>query len=434
MISRYSRPEMVELWSEENKFKRWLEVELAVIEGLKSEGIIPSKEADKVFSKGKLLLKQGLSVKAISELEVELKHDVLAFTTFVSKKLGASGRWFHFGLTSSDVVDTALSISVQVAGKKIVSEISALEKALNRKAKKYQKLLTIGRTHGMFAEPTTFGLKFLGFAQEIKRARIRVETALHNTRFGKLSGAVGAAPHFSPDLESKILKKLNLNREIVSTQVLPRDRLAELFCAFGILGSSLERIATEFRHLQRSEVSETREAFGAKQKGSSAMPHKRNPVGFENISGCARLLRSYVMPALENIPLWHERDISHSSVERVILPDAFILLDYALHRMTGLIDGLVVLDKQVKQNLEAAGQQVLSGHVLLELVKQGVSREEAYRWLQRAAHDAQDRGVSWVEVLKSDKKILKYLSLEEINQIADPKKMILSSARIYQYS
>ena len=433
MIDRYSRNEMKQYWTEENKFKQWLKVELAVMRGLQKEGVIPLSDFKKALKVGISLINDGINIQQINQLEKDLKHDVLAFTTLVAKKMGPSGRWFHFGLTSSDVVDTALSLSVQDAGVLLIEDLKILEKSLLKQSKKFKKLLTIGRTHGMFAEPTVFGLKFLSFYQEIKRSRFRIEVALESCRFGKLSGAVGASPHFSPELESKILKTMNLKREPVSTQVLPRDRLAELFCAFSILGSSLERIATEFRHLQRSEVAETREEFGTKQKGSSAMPHKRNPVGFENITGCARLLRSYVIAALENIPLWHERDISHSSVERVILPDAFILLDYAINRMSRLIDGLVVNERQVSKNLELAGQQVLSGHVLLSLVKKGVSREDAYVWLQKAAHMSVDSGRPWIDVLKNDKNILKYMSVEEVVAVASPEKIIKCAAKIYKY-
>lgn len=432
MIERYSRPEMKGLWMEEAKLLRWMEVELAVTEYWARAGIMKPAEWKNFEARSRALMKKGISVEAVAKLDRELKHDVLAFTTHVAGKLGAVGRYLHYGLTSTDVVDTALALTIQRAGKLLLADLDRLVGALKKRALKHKRLATIGRTHGMWAEPTSFGLKFLGFHEEMRRSRERVARALEGVRYGKLSGAVGANAHLSVRDESAILKKLGLKRESVSTQVLPRDRLAELFAAFAILGSSIERIAVELRHLQRSEVAEVREEFSKSQKGSSAMPHKRNPVSSENLTGVARLLRGYAIPALENVALWHERDISHSSAERVILPDAFIVLDYAVDRLTRIIDGLVVDEKRVKDNLQRAGKIVYAGHLLLRLVGKGANREEAYRWVQRAAHEALDRGEDLVDLLRRNRKVTKYLDASEIEATFDPRSALRHVDEIYR--
>ncbi|MBS1961499.1 MAG: adenylosuccinate lyase [Bdellovibrionales bacterium] len=439
MIARYSREGMASVWREEAKFARWLEVELAVAQIQLREKILPRKEGAELLREGARVLKSEFggkkataSVTAIGALERDLKHDVLAFTTFCAEKIGPSGRFFHYGLTSTDVVDTAMALAVQKSGRLLLASLDRVLKELKRLALKHRKLVAIGRTHGMHAEPTVFGLRFLGFHQEMLRNRERLVTALERNRTGKLSGAVGANVHFSPLSERKILKVLGLERESVSTQTLPRDRLAELFAAIAIIGASMERITTEIRHLSRSEVGEAREGFSKLQKGSSAMPHKRNPVAAENLTGCARLLRSYLVPALEDVALWHERDISHSAVERVILPDAFILADYSLDRLANVLADLTVLDARIRENVRSSGGVPLSGHVLLGLVKAGAPREEAYRWVQRASHRALDGAGKWIDLLFEEAKVGEFLSRSEVAALLSEKRIIQAADAIYK--
>lgn len=439
MIARYSREGMASIWLEDAKFARWLEVELAVAAVQLREKILPRREGTELLREGAQILKTEFrgkrgpfTVSAIGELERDLKHDVLAFTTFCAEKIGPAGRFFHYGLTSTDVVDTAMALAVQASGKILIATLDRVLKELKRLALKHRKLVAIGRTHGMHAEPTVFGLRFLGYHQEMLRNRERLVAALGRNRTGKLSGAVGANVHFSPNSERKILKSLGLEREPVSTQTLPRDRLAELFAVIALLGASMERITTEIRHLSRSEVGEAREGFSKLQKGSSAMPHKRNPVAAENLTGCARLLRSYLTPALEDVALWHERDISHSAVERVILPDAFILADYSLDRLAKVLSELTVLDDRVRENLRASGGVPLSGHVLLGLVKAGAPREEAYRWVQRASHRALDGGGKWIDLLFEEAKVGEFLSRGEVSALLAEKRIIDAADAIYK--
>ncbi len=418
MIERYSRPEMTALFTEEAKFKRWLEVEAAVCVNEVRARMIPAREGKKLATKLKRLIQSGkIDAKKISKLEERTKHDVLAFTEWVAGQVGPAARYLHYGLTSSDVVDTALALAVVRAGEKILPEVASLKKALKARAVRHKKLLTIGRTHGVFAEATSFGMKFLGFYTEVERSEKRLRQAIENLKYGKLSGAVGANTRIPLRLEKKILKDLGLKREPVSTQVIPRDRLAELFAAVGIFAGSIERISLEFRHLQRTEVGETREGFSKGQKGSSAMPHKRNPIGFENLTGAARILRSYCIPAFENIALWHERDISHSSVERVLVADLFILLDYSVHRLTGLIEKLEIDDKRVRENREKAREMSASGALLLKLVGRGIQREEAYREIQRTVHQAMDLGLSWRKILEKDNYFKGLIEAKMLNQI-----------------
>lgn len=439
MIARYSRPEMTAIWSEEAKFMRWLEVELAVAGVQVREGLLPKREGQELIREGKRLQANSFrgrrgaqSVAAITTLEVELRHDVLAFTTFCAQKIGKTGRYFHFGLTSTDVVDTAMALGLQESGGILMKTLEDVIAELKKLALKHRGLVSIGRTHGMHAEPSVFGLKFLGFYEEMGRNRDRLKGALERNRYGKLSGAVGANIHFSPETEGKVLKSLKLLREPVSTQTLPRDRIAELFLVIGMIGASIERIATEIRHLSRSEVGELREGFSRLQKGSSAMPHKRNPIASENLTGCARLLRSYVIPALEDVALWHERDISHSSVERVIVPDAFILADYALDRLSKTLAGLAVNKERILGNLRESGGVPLSGHVLLSLVKAGARREDAYRWVQRASHLALDGKGKFLDLLLADPEIMRFLSRTEIVEILSEERVVRSAARIYR--
>jgi adenylosuccinate lyase len=441
MIARYSRETMAGLWTEEAKFHRWLRVEIAVAEVQAEKGILPRAESKSLVRGARRLLDGALSgernaktaeaIARILGLEADLKHDVLAFTTYCAQRIGPSGRYFHYGLTSTDVVDTAMALGIREAGELLLKTLDSARAEALALARRYRRLPAIGRTHGMHAEPTVFGLRFLAYSEQLGRDRARLERALEANRFGKLSGAVGANVHFPPALESRILRRLELEREPVSTQTLPRDRLAELFSVFGMIGASIERIATEIRHLSRSEVGEAREGFSKLQKGSSAMPHKRNPVASENLTGCARLLRSYVTPALENVALWHERDISHSAVERVILPDAFILADYAVDRLAKVLRELVVDEKRVLENLRASGGVPLSGHVLLALVRAGAKREDAYRWVQRASHRALDGEGKWTELLFEEGPIQKFLSKAAVAELLSEKRIIEASDRIY---
>lgn len=419
MIARYTRQEMGNLWSDRSRYLRWLQVELAVARQQARVGMIPRRDF-LALQAGiqSLIRKGGVEPARVEEIEKVTRHDVIAFTSAVTEKLGKEGRWLHFGLTSSDIVDTALSLSLKASGEILMRELRGLEKVLRKRAREFQKLPCLGRTHGMAAEPTSFGLKFLSWAEECSRNQFRLEGAVEQVSYGKLSGAVGCNAIIPPTLEAACLKDLGLSRERVSTQVLPRDRHAHFVQALALIGSSLERIAIELRHLQRSEVGEVREGFSKGQKGSSAMPHKRNPISSENITGCSRLLRSYASAALENVALWHERDISHSSVERVILPDSTQLLDYSIHRMTGIIENLEVDQARVRANLKAQGGVVGSGHVLLALVRQGAPREEAYPRVQAAAHAAMADGAKGFALLLSqDPWIQGYLTAKEIEKL-----------------
>ena len=435
MIPRYARKQMSELWDDRMRFRRWLQVELAVARHQSRAGMISAKDF-RSLEKGvnSILDSGGVDPVRIEEIEEVTRHDVIAFTTAVTERLGPEGRWLHFGLTSSDVVDTALSMCLRDAGELLLLGLSGLEAELRKRAREYRDLPCLGRTHGMAAEPTSFGLKFLGWAQETRRNRERLELAIDEVRYGKLSGAVGCNSVLEPDLEEKCLKDLGLKRESVSTQVIPRDRHARFVQTLALAGCGLERIAVELRHLQRSEVAEVREGFAKGQKGSSAMPHKRNPISSENITGCARVLRSHAAACMENVVLWHERDISHSSVERIILPDATMLLDYAVHRMTGIIQKLELDSVRVEANLTSQGGVVGSGHVLLALVRKGVAREEAYAWVQAAAHSALDSisgagGQSksgkpkpgFLECLCGDPRILEHLSRTELKKLVSMK-------------
>jgi adenylosuccinate lyase len=359
------------------------------------------------------------------------RHDVIAFTTAVAEEIGPLSRYIHFGLTSSDVVDTALSLMVQKAGRVLKKDVDALLKTLKNLALKYKDLPTIGRSHGIFAEPTSFGLKFLGMFAEWQRNQVRLNEALEQMRVGKLSGAVGVNPHWGPEFEERVLGSLGLRREEVSTQVIPRDRHAELLGMLAVMGASIERIALELRHLQRSEVGEVSEGFQKGQKGSSAMPHKKNPISSENLTGCARLLRSYGQAALENVALWHERDISHSSVERVIFPDATLVLDYALGRMNKVLERLDVHEAKVQRNLEAADQTSFSGHFLLALVKEGVTREDAYAWVQECALGALEGKSSFVDLLTQHSEIRKRLTAQKIKELGSLKYQLRNVDEIY---
>jgi adenylosuccinate lyase len=369
--------------------------------------------------------------RRVDHFESITRHDVIAFTTAVAERIGPISRYIHFGLTSSDVVDTALSLLIQEAGQILREDILELLKTLESQAKRYRDLPTIGRSHGIFAEPTSFGLKFLGWYAEWQRNLERLDEALERCRYGKLSGAVGVNPHWGPRFEERVLGRLGLKREPVSTQVIPRDRHAEILGVFAMCGSSLERIAVELRHLQRSEVGEVLESFQKGQKGSSAMPHKRNPISSENLTGAARLLRAYAQTGLENIALWHERDISHSSVERITFPDATILLDYALARMNRILSGLTVREENVKANLDKAGLTVFSGHFLLALVKAGVTREDAYAWVQSSALASLEGRGDFIELLEAHEEIGKYLTAAKIRRLGSMKFQLRHVRDIY---
>ena len=397
MIARYTRPEMGQIWSEENKFRSWLQVEVAASETLAEAGIVPQSAARAIRAKG-----ADFEVARIHQVEAEVKHDVIAFTTAVAEKVGPQSRWLHYGLTSNDVVDTAQALLVKQASAVLRAGIENFLEVLERRALEFQHTPQIGRTHGVHAEPITFGLKIANWYSEMQRNLERFELAAGQMRVGKLSGAVGTGAHLDPKYEEQICKRLGLAPAAVSSQVIQRDRHAFYVATLAVIASTLDKIATEVRHLQKTEVRETEEYFSEKQKGSSAMPHKRNPVTCEQISGLARVVRGNVQPAFENIALWHERDISHSSVERVILPDSTILLDYLLAKTTTLVDTLLVYPERMLRNLHSTGGLVFSGQLLLDLVEAGVLREEAYRIVQRNAMQAWREEKNFRELIFAD--------------------------------
>lgn len=433
MIERYSRPAMSEIWTDRNRYLTWLHVEMAVCDELAREKLIPASDYKKLKSKVQSLVSQGgVDPKRVDHHEEITRHDVIAFTTAVAEKIGPISRYIHFGLTSSDVVDTSLSILARDAGNLLLKGIDQLLKTLKKRANETQRVATIGRSHGISAEPTSFGLKFMGWYAEWVRNRERLERAIQQMSVGKLSGAVGVCAHWDPAFEARVLKRLGLEAEPVSTQVIPRDRHAEFFSAIALCGASMERIAVELRHLQRSEVSEVMEGFKKGQKGSSAMPHKRNPISSENLTGCARLLRSYSGAALENVALWHERDISHSSVERIAFPDALILLDYSLARLDKVLSGLVIRHEKIEKNLQSAGSTVFSGHYLLELVKRGATREQAYKWVQECALESLEKGTDFRVLLEAHTEVRRRLSAEEIQRLGSLEHQLRNVGAIYK--
>jgi len=379
MIPRYTRPEMGAIWSDTRRYDTWLAVELAATDALVDAGVVPAADARELRAKA------SFDVARIEEIEQTTQHDIIAFTTAVAERVGPAARWLHFGLTSSDVLDTALALQMREACELILKDVDELAAAIRRRADEHRRTPMIGRTHGVHAEPMTFGVKLALWYAELARDRERVVRARESISVGKISGAVGMFAHLDPDIETAVCRRLGLAAAPVSSQVIQRDRHAELLTALAILAASLEKFALEVRGLQKTEIGEVEEPFGRGQKGSSAMPHKRNPIGCEQITGLARLIRANAMAALENVALWHERDISHSSVERVILPDSFIALDHMLRRFTRIVSGMVVYPERMKENLARSRGVVFSGNVLLELARRGVSREQAYEWVQRNA-------------------------------------------------
>jgi adenylosuccinate lyase len=415
MIDRYTRPEMGRIWSEENKYRQWLEVELATAEALADTGEVPSDAA-------KLLREHaGFTVARIQEVEREIRHDVIAFTTVVAESMAAAGhaeasRWLHYGLTSNDVVDTAQALMLRAASEIIVSGISRLEEKLKRRALEFKHTIQIGRTHGIHAEPITFGLKLALWYDEMRRNRVRFCSAAEELRVGKISGAVGTFGHIGPEAEERICRRLGLRPAPIASQVISRDRHANYVSALALIAAALEKIALEIRHLQRTEVREAEEPFSAGQKGSSAMPHKRNPVTAEQICGLARIVRSNAQAAFENVALWHERDISHSSVERIILPDSTILVDYMLSKSEWLIAGLRVNPARMQKNLELTKGLVFSGQLLLDLTAAGMLREDAYRVVQAHAMQAWEEDGDFHAAIVADPRIAKYLTREQIDR------------------
>jgi adenylosuccinate lyase len=401
---------MGSIWTDENKYRTWLRVEIAASETLAENGVIPKSAAKAIAEKS------DFDLARIQAIEAEVKHDVIAFTTAVAEKIGPDSRWLHYGLTSNDVVDTAQALQIREASQIIRQDLADLSSVLKKRALEFKHTPTIGRTHGIHAEPTTFGLKLLNWYAEIERNRIRFEQAAEDMRVGKLSGAVGTFGHLKPEHEERICEKLGLKPAPVATQVIQRDRHAAYIGALAVLASTLDKIAVEIRHLQRTEVREAEEFFSEKQKGSSAMPHKRNPITSEQISGLARVVRGNSQAALENVALWHERDISHSSVERVIFPDSTILADYLLAKTTALIENLLVYPKRMLKNLESTGGLIFSGQLLLDLAEAGMAREDAYRLVQSHAMRAWKEDLCFRDLVEHDDAITKHLPKEKLQK------------------
>ncbi len=415
MIPRYSRPEMSAIWAPQNRLRIWFEIEAHACDALARAGVIPPEAAKAVWAKG-----QGpYDLDRIDAIERDTRHDVLAFLTHVAERIGPEARFVHQGMTSSDVVDTAFSVQLKAAADLLLADIDHLLAVLKRRAFEHKLTLTIGRSHGIHAEPTTFGLKLAGFYAEFRRARQRLEAARAEIAVCAISGAVGTFANIDPEVEEYVAAKLGLAPEPVSTQVIPRDRHAFYFATLGVVAGSVERLATEIRHLQRTELREVEEYFAPGQKGSSAMPHKRNPVLAENLTGLARLVRGAVVPALENVALWHERDISHSSVERVIAPDTTVTLDFALARLAEVVDQLMVYPEAMRANLDKLGGLVHSQRVLLALTQAGMSREDAYRAVQRNAMPVWEGKGRFLDLLKADKEVARHLPAPQLEALFD---------------
>ena len=411
MIDRYTLPEMGALWSDETKFQKWLDVEIAVCEVHADNGVIPRDALQQIKSRAKF------SVARINEIEKTTDHDVIAFTTNLAESIGEAARFVHYGLTSSDVVDTANALLLRDACDLLLKKIDALLEVLQRRAVEFKDTPQVGRTHGIHAEPTSFGLTFALWYDEMQRNRNRLGKARETVAVGKISGAVGAFAHLDPEVEEKVCARLGLKAAPVSTQIIQRDNYAEYLCTLAIIAASLEKFALQIRHWQRTEVREAQEKFKAGQKGSSAMPHKRNPILSERICGMARVVRANSLVGLENVALWHERDISHSSAERVVLPDSSMATDYMLQKMASLIDGLVVYPERMLENLNLTRGSIFSGQLLLALTKAGASREDAYEWVQRNALQAWDEGSDLQSAVSGDKEIRAHLSEDQIARV-----------------
>ena len=438
MIPRYSRPEMASIWSPENRYRIWFEIEALAAEGMAHIGAIPDEAARTIREKGgaKLAGIGPSDIARIDEIERETRHDVIAFLTWLAEGIGPDSRFVHQGMTSSDVLDTCLSVQMTQAADLLLKDVEAVMTALRRRAIEHKYTLTIGRSHGIHAEPTTFGLKLAGHYAEFARNHARLLAARDEVAVAAISGAVGTFAHLDPSVEEYVADKLGLRAEPVSTQVIPRDRHAAFFCTLGVIASGVERLATEVRHLQRSEVREAEEFFHPGQKGSSAMPHKRNPVLSENLTGLARVVRGAVVPALENVALWHERDISHSSVERMIGPDATVTLDFALMRLAGMMERLVVYPERMTANLESLGGVVHSGEVLLALTRAGISREDAYRIVQRCAMETWTKlgtpqGRSFRENLLADPEVGGHVPADVLDAAMDPAMHMRAVDRVF---
>ena len=417
MITRYSRPEAVAIWSPETKFRIWFEIEAHAADAMAQLGMIPKDAAKKIWDNGR---DAKFDVARIDAIERETKHDVIAFLTHLAEIVGPEARFVHLGMTSSDVLDTCLAIQLTRSADLLDADLAKLLDALKRRAIEHKHTVTVGRSHGIHAEPTTFGLKLAVAYAEFSRARTRLRAARREVATCAISGAVGTFAHLDPRVEAHVAKQLGLEIETVSTQVIPRDRHAMFFATLGVIASSVERLATEIRHLQRTEVREVEEYFSAGQKGSSAMPHKRNPVLTENLTGLARMVRAFVAPALENVALWHERDISHSSVERMIGPDATVTLDFALARLADVVDKLLVYPQNMKRNLDQLQGLVYSGELLLALARKGISREDAYRLVQKNAMPVWEGKGDFRKLLEADPEVSKLLSKAEIEKCFDP--------------
>ena len=425
MIPRYTRPEMARIWSDENRFRTWLAVEVAATETLAEAGLVPKDAAQAIKERA------DFRVERIHEIEAEVRHDVIAFTTAVAEIVGPHARWFHYGLTSNDVVDTAQALLIRQASEVIAQDLQRVSDVLERRAWEFKDTPMVGRTHGIHAEPITFGFKIANWYSENQRNIARFNAAAEDMRVGKFSGAVGIFAHLTPDLEEKICARLGLKAAAVSSQVIQRDRHAHYLATLGVIASTLDKIATEIRHLQRTEVREAEEYFSEKQKGSSAMPHKRNPVTLEQISGLARVVRSNAQAGFENVALWHERDISHSSVERVILPDSTTLTDYLLTKTASVVDTMFVYPERMRANLESTRGLIFSGQLLLDLVEHGVSREEAYRLVQSHAMRAWKEGLKFQDLVFADQEITSRVPRKEIEYAFDLRRQLKNVDKIF---
>ena len=425
MIERYTLPEMGAVWSLQNKFQKWLDVEIAVCEVHAEDGIIPPDALQEIKSKA------TFTIERINEIEKTTDHDVIAFTTNLAENIGPAARFVHYGLTSSDVVDTANALLLKESCEILLARVDSLMDVLKRRSFEFKDTPQIGRTHGIHAEPTSFGLVWALWYSEMQRNKTRLEAALHSVSVGKISGAVGAFAHLSPDVEERVCEKLGLKAADVSTQVIQRDRYAEYLCALAIVAATLEKIALQVRHWQRTEVREAQEKFKTGQKGSSAMPHKRNPILSERICGMARTVRANSIVGLENVALWHERDISHSSAERIVLPDSSATLDYILVKTASLLDTLVVYPENMLKNLNLTRGLVFSGRLLLALTQKGISREDAYAWAQRNAMKVWDEGGEYKDLVMKDADISSHLSPEEIARVFDVKHYLRNVDRVF---